>query len=187
MKKQKVLIEFKENEYNMALNTLKQEVSKAMEAINAFNSVEALPNITDETFGEFISDPVSYYDAQVLKLKEKRFKGDPINMEVFKNLYNITDLNIKPLARPGTLEMKEGKISVKESVVKELKERHTITTDNPKVIQYMNDVRNMMKEYDRLLELISKGKPQRLNHQFAELGYYKPDDRFSHKRISEID
>ena len=178
------IIEFQRILYWQRYNEISNAALRAQKVVDLYNKIEAFKNLSEKDWIEFSQDPQGYYEAQIQKVKTKRFKNDPIDEEVFKRLYKIPDLTIPYIPEVYYLTMRDGVVTTNEKALEELKEDFIIKTDDPELIKKLENIENFVKQYDELyFELF--GNSNRA-HNFLEIGYSRTTKQFNYEIVSQF-
>ena len=124
--------------------------------------------------------------CQVLALKKARFGNDPIDIQEFKKLYRLDFPNLPKTYYGDVLEMVNGQIQLKHEALERLKENSTVTTSDPKRIEQLEAIENLVKQYDKVFSLCFGSGNVSQKHDFSELGFNRNNREFNPVVLSKF-
>ena len=176
------VIEFQRTRYWQAYNQISNSAAAAQAIVNAFNSIPTFDSLKDKDWPNFSENPQAYFNVRIEALKKKRFGDDPIDMDVFRQLYRIPNIRFTDsgINNREYLTMKDGQVAIDEAKLKELKDEFTVTTNDPVLIKKLDKIKELVKQYDTLYQDLFGIKSG--IHDFKEIGY----DRASGQYLSNV-
>jgi len=181
MKKQ---IHFQRIAYLQQTNTLRNERRYIRLWLDEYNKIENLPDITRQTFDEWVQEPVQYFENQVKNLKEKQDNGLVLNDSSFREMYNL--YFTPPSQRFFNIEYfkmdKDGEIIQNKQAFDELKENYTVYTSDPVLIEKLESIENLIKDYRALCSRLNIPN----QHDFKELYWNESEKQFDAIVLSKL-
>ena len=174
----KKIIEFQRVRYWQFYNEVSNSALAAQNIVDGYNSIPTFENLNDKDWPEFCKNPQAYFDTQIEALKNKRFGDDPIDMDVFRQLYRIPNIRFtdSSLNNSEYLTMKNGSIILDKPTLEQMKQDFTVTTDDPVLIKKLEKIEKLVKQYDTLYNELFQIKSGR--HDFKEIGYNRQTGEF---------
>ena len=165
------VIEFQRTAYWQERNRISNALIAAENIVKGYNEIPTLKPLTDKDWHKFSENPQNFFASKVTALKKKRFGDDDIDIEVFMQLYKIPSVKFQDseISYREYFVMKGGQLNLNDEVIKNLKERFTIKTTDPKLIAKLEKIESLVKKYDQLYKELFDTETGR--HDFKEIGY----------------